>query len=368
MDKMTTNKLIIWKIIALFLLVCLIVIIVLYSCGVGWKDKKNVLDNPDYKSILTLWEPESSIIKKLVPYINEITNKNSIDYIPVEDRIAVFDLDGTLFCETDPIYFESYMFAYRVLEDPDYKDKAEQQDIDIANEIRAANIHSFPESLEKRLCVRNAYVYKDMPLKDFYSYIKNYLNKDAPGYNNMKRGDAFYQPMLQVIDYLQKNEFTVFIVSGTDRFEVRTIIGGHINIPESQILGSSATVKASGQGNKDGLDYQFQKDDYIILGGNFTVKNVKMNKVYYIETEIGKKPVLSFGNSSGDTSMANYVVNDNQYESLAFMVCCDDLERENGDMKKANNMKKLCEENNWEPISMRDDWKTIYGDKVTRKI
>ena len=50
------------------------------------------------------------------------------------------------------------------------------------------------------------------------------------------------------------------------------------------------------------------------------------------------------------------------------MVCCDDLERENGDMKKANNMKKLCEENNWEPISMRDDWKTIYGDKVTRKI
>ena len=84
------------------------------------------------------------------------------------------------------------MFAYRVLEDPDYKDKAEQQDIDIANEIRAANIHSFPEGLEKRLCVRNAYVYKDMPLKDFYSYIKNYLNKDAPGYNNMKRGVAIF--------------------------------------------------------------------------------------------------------------------------------------------------------------------------------
>ena len=80
MDKITPNKLIIWKIIALFLLVSLIVIIVLYSCGVGWKDKKdnkeNVPDNPDYKSILTLWEPESTIIKKLVPYINEITNKN----------------------------------------------------------------------------------------------------------------------------------------------------------------------------------------------------------------------------------------------------------------------------------------------------
>ena len=55
-----------------------------------------------------------------------------------------------------------------------------------------------------------------------------------------------------------------------------------------------------------------------------------MNKVSAIETEIGKKPVLSFGNSSGDTSMANYVINDNEYEALAFMVCCDDLEREKG--------------------------------------
>ena len=99
------------------------------------------------------------------------------------------------------------MFSYRVLEDPDYKGKAEQQDIDLANDIRAANIHSLPEDLEKRHFVRNPYVYKDMPLKDFYSYVKNYLNKDAPGYNNMKRGDAFYKPMLELVEYLQKNDF-----------------------------------------------------------------------------------------------------------------------------------------------------------------
>jgi len=92
-----------------------------------------------------------------------------------------------------------------------------------------------------------------------------------------------------------------------------------------------------------------------------------MNKVSAIETEIGKKPVLSFGNSSGDTSMANYVINDNEYEALAFMVCCDDLERENGNLDKANNMKQLCQNNNWEPISIWDDWKTIYEDRVTRK-
>ncbi len=249
----------------------------------------------------------------------------------------------------------------------DYKDIASDEDIQLANAIREANIHALPEGMEKRHCVRNAYVYKGMTMENFYTYTKDFLNQDAPGYNNMKRRDAFYQPMVQVMEYLQKNNFTVFVVSGSDRFEVRTIVEGHLNIPESQIIGSSATVIASGQGDKDGLDYQFQKGDVPILGGNFTVKNVKMNKVSAIETEIGKKPVLSFGNNSGDTSMANYVINDNEYEALAFMVYCDDLERENGNLDKANNMKQLCQNNNWEPISMRDDWKTIYGDRVTRK-
>ena len=120
MDSGNSNKLLIWKIIAFILLVCLITIIILYSLGVGWKDDdddedKSTVNNSE--SILTLWESESSIIQKLVPYIKSITDKNSIDFIPIEDRIAVFDLDGTLFCETAPIYFDWYMYTYRVLED-----------------------------------------------------------------------------------------------------------------------------------------------------------------------------------------------------------------------------------------------------------
>ena len=116
--------------------------------------------------------------------------------------------------------------------------------LQLANAIREANIHALPEGMEKRHCVRNAYVYKGMTMENFYTYTKDFLNQDAPGYNNMKRGDA------QVVEYLQKNNFTVFIVSGSERFEVRTIVEGHLNIPESQIIGSSATtVIASGQGD-----------------------------------------------------------------------------------------------------------------------
>ena len=65
--------------------------------------------------------------------------------------------------------------------------------------------------------------------------------------------------------------------------------------------------------------------------------------------------------------MANYVINKNKYQSLAFMVCCDDLERERGNQKSADAMKKNCQEYGWIPISMKDDWKTIYGENVKKK-
>ena len=92
-----------------------------------------------------------------------------------------------------------------------------------------------------------------------------------------------------------------------------------------------------------------------------------MNKVSVIMQEIGQQPVLSFGNSTGDSSMAEYVTSGNKYPSLAFMLCCDDLVRENGSESKAQKMVDLCAEFGWVPVSMKNDWTTIYGDGVTKK-
>ena len=92
-----------------------------------------------------------------------------------------------------------------------------------------------------------------------------------------------------------------------------------------------------------------------------------MNKVSSIVREIGLKPVLAFGNSSTDASMLNYSIQNNKYKALAFMLCCDDLEREYGNLKKADSMKEASAQNGWIPVSMKDDWKTIYGEDVKRK-
>ena len=189
-----------------------------------------------------------------------------------------------------------------------------------------------------------------------------------PSYEGMARGDGFYRPMLQVVDYLKANGFTIWVVSGTDRLIVRSLVeNSPLDIPPYRIIGSDESLVATGQGEADGLSYQLANANEIVLGGIFIVKNLKMNKVTAILREIGLQPVLSFGNSNGDFSMAKFATTRNPSRSRAFMLCCDDLERENGNVAKADKMRALCQKNGWIPISMKDDWTTIYGDGVTRK-
>ena len=176
-----------------------------------------------------------------------------------------------------------------------------------------------------------------------------------------------YKPMLEVVDYLIANDFKVYIVSGTDRLITRGLAEGVVNIPLAQMIGSDESLVATGQGDKAGLDYTFGKDDKVVTGGEFLIKNLKTNKVTAIEQEIGVQPVLSFGNSGGDSAMANFTINNNKYKSAAYMLCCDDTERENGNVGKADKMRKTCEENGYTAISMKNDWTTIYGDGVTYK-
>ena len=321
------------------------------------------------KDALSLWTDDAPLKKQLTEYISKITDKDSKDFIPVDRRIAVFDFDGTLFCETDPVYFDYRLFYYRVTEDPDYKDKASAIEKETAAKIKTMmDTGESAKGLEVAHGKGVASAFAGMTVGEFNDYVKMFREKQAPSYNNMKNGEAYYKPMIQVVNYLKANDFTVYVVSGTDRFIVRGAIENSVlDVPPRQIIGSDETIVASHQGSEDGLTYQYKLEDQVITGGDFIIKNLKMNKVSVIQQEIGLQPVLSFGNSSGDNSMANFVIDDNPYPSAAYMLCCDDLERENGNMKKADAMRKSCEENGWTAISMKNDWTTIYGDNVTKK-
>ena len=322
----------------------------------------------DGNAMMDLWTDGAPLKSELISYMAEITDESSPKFIPVENRVAVFDFDGTLFCETDPNYFDYTLLVYRVLEDPNYKDKASDFEKEVARKIVEVNEKKTKfEGLEVDHGKAVASAFKGMTLDEFNNYIQEFKKQPMPSYEGMTRGEGFYKPMLQVIDYLKANDFTVYIISGTDRFIVRGIMyDSGVDIPTQCQIGSDETTVATGQNGEDGLEYQFKPDDQVTTGGEFIIKNLKMNKVSVIVKEIGKQPVLAFGNSSGDASMLEYTCSSNPYESRGFMLCCDDLVRENGNEKKADDMYKMCAEHGWTAVSMKNDWTTIYGDGVTK--
>ena len=315
------------------------------------------------------WSKDAESLSALKNYVKDITSKSSKNFIPVEDRIAVFDLDGTLICETAPCYFEWMMYLDRALYDETYTPSKADRDYAkiVESEIRAGHFPTgkFPSDMDRRQAISQESVFAGMTPAEFESYVKNFMKKPVEGLSNLKYGEGFYLPMVEVVKYLQANNFTVYIVSGTDRPILRILAGDLLKIKPNNIIGTDAEFRAANQGGKDGLDYNFSRNDYLIRG-QFIMKNVKENKVLNIAQEIGKQPVLAFGNSSGDSAMLNYTITDNKYKSLAFMVLCDDTERELGSPSKAAKCLKLAQDNGWVSVSMRDDFKTIYGDNVKR--
>ena len=327
-------------------------------------EEVNKEENEEEKVQLEYWSEGSKAASSITEYVERVTDENSDSYIPVEDRIAVFDLDGTLIGELYPSYFEYMMFIHRALYDEDYEADEEVKEFAAALE-EGIKTGSLPDNSERIHAEYAGRVYAGMTIDEMKDYTREFMKSNADGFDNLTRGDAFYKPMVSLVKYLDANDFTCYIVSGSDRTVVRALIENVLPIPENRVIGMSYTMVATGQGDTDGLDYLYTEDDDVILGGDLIIKTIKMNKVSEIALEIGKVPVLCFGNSSGDLSMGQYTVNNDEYEGRAYMVLCDDYEREYGKYEKWEPLAKFCDEHGFETISMCEDFATIYGDDVT---
>ena len=317
---------------------------------------------------LSLWVSDAASKKALTDYVEAVTDKNSTDYIPPYLRIAVFDLDGTLFCETDPTWFDFMLYKYRILEDPDYSIRATEYEKQIAGTVQSViDTGVVPAGFEVEIGHCIAASFAGMTVRDAVRYIRDFAERPSPGFNGMTIGEEFYLPMIQVVTYLQDKGFTVYVCSGSDRLVIRTIVQGGLFLPGRYVIGTEELISAKNQGDEASNDYVFGNEDDLVLTGKIVEKNLKMTKVSMIVQQIGQCPVLSFGNSTGDISMTNLVTGNTLHRTAAFFVCCDDDVRENGNAEKAQKMYDLCAENGWVPISMKNDWLTVFGDDVTKK-
>ena len=322
-------------------------------------------DEDEYEDAFTLWNKDAPALNALLDYVEAVTDPDSADFIPEMDRIAVFDMDGTLMGELYPTYLEYYMLAWRILKDPTIEPDAEM--LEVGRLLRDCALdNSFPADMPMRHAEQAARAYAGMTLNEFADFVTKILVREADGFEGMTYGECFYLPMVELVEYLQENGFTCYVCSGSDRFICRVFIEGMLDIPYNNVIGMDVQLEATEQGDEAGLDHTFSIGEDVVRTDRLLIKNLKTNKVLQIAQEIGQRPVLSFGNSSGDTSMHNYVIGGNPYRSMAFMLVADDDTRDYGSPEKAASLREKWEAAGYQVISMADDWTTIYGEDVRK--
>ena len=326
-------------------------------------DDNNAIVQP-VKEYFTLWN-QCEALTALQDYVKDVTNPSSPNYIKEEDRIATFDMDGTFVGELYPSYFEYNLLEYRALDDPNYE--APKDVMETAQEIRdfVRNGKALPDHFDMKHAYAAAKAYAGMTLAEFDAYVKAYAAQPANGFTGMTYGESFYKPMLEVFDYLKANGFTCYVVSGSDRFICRALTEA-IGIQPNRVIGMDVKLVSSSQGTEEGVNYTMGREESILRTDELIIKNLKTNKVKQIAQEIGKVPVLSFGNSSGDCAMHNYCLGNKTYKTATFMLVADDDARDHANLAEgAKREAKWCEAG-YHIISMKNDFKTIYGEGVVK--
>ena len=337
------------------LIVTTVLVALLTSCS---KDDSETLSSKNY---FPSWN-QCEALTTLQEYVEDVTNPKSPNFISAEDRIATFDMDGTFVGELYPTYFEYNLLEYRALDDASYRDMAPKDVREAAQAIRdfVRKGTALPDHFDMIHAHAAAKAYAGMTLAEFDAYVKAYAAKPANGFAGMTYGQSFYKPILEVFNYLKDNGFTYYVVSGSDRFICRTLVEP-LGIAPNRVIGMDVKLVSSSQGEEAGVNYAMGKEEDIVRTDELIIKNLKTNKVLQISQEIGKVPVLSFGNSGGDCSMHNYCLGNSKYRTAAFMLVADDDARDHANREKALTLATRWRESGYHVISMRDDFRTIYG-------
>ena len=307
------------------------------------------------------WTADSPVAQSLRDYVTKVTDPKDKDhFIPVKDRIAVFDMDGTLTCEQFFTYYDTMMFIEYCLHD--HPERVSEELKEVAASIKPGYI------ADEALARNFAKAYAGMTVEEFYDYAVQFGQKFTSSFENMHYNDCCYLPMAELVQYLYENEFTIYVISGTERTTSRAIIANtplKEYVTPNHVIGTDFEVKQKGyETESSNMNYKYENGDELILTGGFIQKNLNGNKSLYIQREIGQRPVLAFGNTKSDTSMMNYTIDSrNQYPAQAYMVVADDAVREWGKQDWEEKSSEYMEMG-YIPVSMRTDFAQIYPEGI----
>jgi phosphoglycolate phosphatase-like HAD superfamily hydrolase len=295
----------------------------------------------------------------ILDVVRVTTDRSSPNYVSFEDRIAVFDQDGTLWVE-HPMYTQVVYCLERVpavvAKRPELKNVEPFKTVLSGNREAMAKLSL--RDLEKIL----AATLTGMTVEEFNAEAKKWLETARDPRWKRPYTELVYQPMLEVLRYLRDNAYKTYIVTGGGQDFVRVYAEKVYGIPPEQVVGTAGGTKYGY--DKDGKPF-LTKDPKLLLNDNFA------GKPEGIHLMIGRRPYAAFGNSTGDRQMLEWT-GAGAGARLKMLVLHDDAAREYAygpaqglpDSRVGTFTQALYDEakkHGWTVISMKDDWKRIFA-------
>ena len=345
-------KLSVMKIRGIYTFLSIFGVIFLYSCQQQQAQQKEEVDP------LPSWN--TTVIKNsILSYVEK-----SAQIIPVEDRIAVFDMDGTVACEA-PLWFEMYIAVHglnqqssknpALLNEPEYQFAQKLAVNPVDKWVADHWVTSSANYIDSMIWKAYAGTYHEA----YVDSARSYLSRTKDQKFGMPLSDMFYQPMIELIQYLTENQFSVYIVSGSIQGVIWSVCPQTIGLDRDHLIGTRqilTPVYAS-----DG-----HKTRFVIRKGIFQPKNDKNGKSLNIYAHIGKVPVFAFGNTSGDFGMF-HLASGSPYPNMELLLNHDDSIREYAyppyHGKPVPAWQDSLIQNNWKQVDMSEEFKTVWMTK-----
>jgi hypothetical protein len=296
--------------------------------------------------------------QSIVTFVEKVTTPGSPDFVPAPERIAVFDNDGTLWCE-QPMPVQLYFVFDRVKElapqHPEWKDQEPFASL-LKGDLKTAFAGG-----ERALIELLMATHAGMTATEFEQIVGNWIAKAKHPVTGRLHTDMVYQPMLELVAYLRANGFKTFIVSGGGIEFMRAWTERVYGIPPEQVVGSSVKTMLEMRDGKP----------VIVRLPEVNFNDDKAGKVIGIHEHIGRRPIAAFGNAVGDQQMLEYTQGGSGAR-FELLVLHDDAAREfaygparglpvvktGGAFTPA--LEERAQKDGWTVVSMKSDWKQVY--------
>jgi phosphoglycolate phosphatase-like HAD superfamily hydrolase len=294
----------------------------------------------------------------IVDFVGRITREGSSDFVEPEARVAVFDNDGTLWCEK-PAYIQLDFIVRRLAEkaaaDASLRDQqpyraATSGDLDWFGAAITKHYQGDDSDL-KTLAGAVMSLHESMTVDEHAAIVSAFFAEARHPTLGRSYQNCTYAPMVELLRYLEANGFTCYIVSGGGRDFMRPITSTIYGIPPERVVGSAQGLRFEGRdGNGD-----------LLIKPALDIFDDGPEKPVRIWSRIGRRPILAAGNSNGDDEMLQYSGAPTR-PSLRLLVLHDDADREFDYAAGAERALDHAKTYGWTVVSIKNDWATVFSD------